>query len=184
MPDLHLQVGSFYEQLKEFCLTYPLQLDINEDNFLAHHPQARVRALSWKEPFATLMLYPYDKNETRKWHAKYKGWILMCRSKIAYDDAALLEIAGEKQYHRIVSLANEDNRFYSNKNEGQAMAIGRLVNSRPMKEEDADKCFVQYNRNLFVHEYEGVRSIEPFYWKGVQGFKKLYLSEIKKIIIR
>ena len=84
---------------------------------------------------------------------------------------------------------------------GQAIAVGKLVTSRPMTKADEDACFVEYRdpwyepvlkngeqigtrkKQLFCHIYEDVHAIEPFDWKGSQGWRALTWRENKKIII-
>lgn len=51
-----------------------------------------IRALSWKEPYASLMLH--GKIETRPWSTKYRGLVLVCASQKPYTEAELMGIAG------------------------------------------------------------------------------------------
>jgi len=67
------------------------------------------------------------------------------------------------------------------KSAGNAIAIGRLVNCRPMNPEDEDKCFVQYHPDLYCHIYENVKAIKPFPWKGMQGWTILTSEQIRQI---
>lgn len=50
--------------------------------FTEKYPGADIRALSTKQPYASLMLH--GKVETRTWDSKYLGWVLICASKQAY----------------------------------------------------------------------------------------------------
>lgn len=138
----------------------------------------QIRALSWKEPFATLMLH--GKIETRTWATSYRGLILICASKQPYAIKVIKSICGERQFARITELfekLNIDVSFTC----GQAIAVGRLVDCRPMKKEDEDKCFVEYYSDLYCHIYEDVKPIKPFSWKGVQGWKIVEQDIISKI---
>jgi len=143
---------------------------------IASHP-LKILALSWKEPFASLMLH--GKIETRTWKTNYRGLVLICASKIRYGKETLFKIAGNRQVFRM--LETLDSTPYQNFN-GKAIAIGRLIDCRPMTESDEDKCFVKYNPDLYCHVYEDVRAIEPFDWKGSQGWSKVteeYKQKIK-----
>lgn len=137
--------------------------------------EEEIRALSWKEPFGSLMLH--DKIETRVWPTKYRGKVLICTSKMAYSINAVNSIAGTKQSKRIAYLIKSRFRF------GMAIAIGDLIDCRRMKSEDEDKCFVQFNPELWCHVYANVKKIQPFPWKGSQGWRTLTPEIKSKIII-
>lgn len=135
-----------------------------------------IRALSWKQPFAELMLH--GKIETRVWDTKYRGLVLICSSKVGFYTDELRRISGVNQMIRMLDIPIAESALDVF---GKAIAIGRLVDSRPMLDTDQDKCFVKYNSNLFCHVYENVIPIVPFDWKGSQGWKKLTLDEKLKI---
>lgn len=143
-------------------------------------PDQKLLALSWKQPYAELMLH--GKIETRTWNTNYRGWVLICTSLKAYTWQSVQNISGEKQYQRMRNILLP--YFYQNliAYQGYAVAIGRLVDCRPMKPEDEDRCFVQYHLDLFCHIYENVQAIESFPWKGSQGWREV-LEVIKKSII-
>lgn len=145
-----------------------------------------VKALSWKEPFATLMLH--GKIETRTWSTSYRGLVLICSTQSPYKAVDLIEICGEEQLKRInPELLRKNHKFSTC---GQAIALGFLAGCRPMVKEDEDKCFVKYRepeinngkiKRLYCHIYNYVQAIEPMSFKGVQGWKSLTDDEIKKI---
>lgn len=157
----------------------------------------KILALSWKAPYAQLMLR--GKIETRTWPAKYRGWVLICCSKLPYNLQMLNDISGPVQFGRIansnVSVLNFHNQL------GFAIAIGKLVDCRPMAQEDENVCFVQYKepwvvtktlvsgkvkqtkKQLWCHVYEDVTAIAPFPFTGGQGWKGLTKSQINKIKI-
>jgi hypothetical protein len=139
-------------------------------------PANKLLALSWKQPFASLMLH--GKIETRKWATNYRGWVLICATKVPYHIEQLFEIAGPIQYDRIWATLDPDEQ-----EDGVALAIGRLVDCRPMSPVDEDKCFVQYYPGLFCHTYEDVSPIVPMPWKGSQGWKEVPW-EIKGLITK
>ena len=157
---------------------------------------AKLMALSWKEPYATLMLH--GKIETRTWATNYRGPVLLCASKTGYARKKLNEIAGEEQLQRLHALLWD---MPMNHFDGCAFAIGRLVGCRPMVKADENKCFVQYRepwtevrrcvkefsgltnveKRLWLHVYQDVRPIEPFTWKGAQGWKTVSQEIIDNI---
>ncbi len=118
-------------------------------------PDQKLLALSWKQPYAELMLH--GKYETRTWNANYRGWVLICASLKSYYTEQLTRMG------KYLSIKNPNY-------EGRAIAIGRLIDCRPMKPEDEDKAFVLYSPDRFVHIYDPVIPIEPFPWKGKQGW--------------
>ena len=144
-------------------------------------------ALSWKAPYAQLMLR--GKIETRTWPTNYRGWVLICCSKAPYSASGILEIAGENQFNRILnhhpSVLNYQHDL------GHAIAIGRLSDCRPMKLTDENAAFVAYKepwvenkvnitgadktkeKQLWCHIYTHIIPINPFPFKGAQGFKWL-----------
>ncbi len=135
----------------------------------------KMLALSWKQPFATAMLH--GKIETRTWNTNYRGLVLICASKLPYINKVILNITGERQYIRLMEL------FFGGLVLGQAIAVGRLVDCRPMQLADEDKCFVKYHSDLFCHIYEEVQAIKPFAWKGSQGWKIVEQSIVDAIEI-
>ena len=145
-----------------------------------------MKALTWKEPYTSLMLC--GKIETRTWKTNYRGPVLICASKKSYIYNDVAKISGPYQYDRIMKAFNSDRRTpyfgtYNNwsKNNGFAIAIGNLVDCRPMKPTDEDDCFVTYHPDLWCHIYEDVRAIVPIPFKGKQGWSKVDSSIIKQL---
>jgi len=140
-------------------------------SFLVKTPQLiieLIRALWWKQPFGSLMLH--DKIETRTWYTSYRGLVLICTSKASYSQQTVESISGPVQFKRLINeLKNDETLDF----EGYAIAVGRLVDCRPMVKADEDKTFVAYNPDLYCHIYEDVTPIKPFEIKGCQGWKKL-----------
>ena len=153
-----------------------------------------MRALSWREPFATLMLH--DKIETRTWNTNYRGLVLICVSKKPYGDIDMENISGHRQTMRII---NELKPYDIYTNLGNAIAVGELVYCRPMTLADDDACFVQYRlpweeerkrkdgnikiikKQLYCHIYKNVRPIEPIPFKGKQGWSPVSLELEKSL---
>lgn len=127
-----------------------------------------IRALSWKEPFASLMLH--GKIETRTWATKYRGLVLICASKKGYTEGDLIAISGESGAQRILHFLRD---YSISEQSGVAIAIGRLVDCRKMKPEDEEKTFVKYRSELWCHVYDQVTPISPLGWIGSQGWGKV-----------
>ena len=127
-----------------------------------------IRALTWKEPFGTLMLH--GKIETRKWATSFRGDVLISCGKTPYNDWQLLEICGLDQLERMTKIIQPGSKMI---NCGYAVAVGTLVNCRMMTRADEDDCFVQYRQGLWCHIYDNIRPIAPMPYKGQQGWKKL-----------
>lgn len=123
-----------------------------------------VYALSWRQPYASLMLH--GKIETRTWNTHYRGYVLICATKVPYNDDQLRFISGNHTT-RINKLIGDNIPL------GMAIAVGQIVDCRPMVPEDEAKCFVKYYPGLYCHIYDRVLPIEPFTWKGNQGWKLL-----------
>jgi len=136
----------------------------------------KILGLSWKQPFANLMLH--GKIETRTWKTNYRGLVLICSCKKAYSQKEILECSGYIQYQIILNtLKGEEIKL------GYAIAVGRLVDCRPMLPNDENLCFTKYNPKLWCHIYKDVKKIDPFLLKGKLGWINVdnYISKIKYI---
>lgn len=134
-----------------------------------------MRALSWKQPYASLMLH--GKIETRTWKTDYRGPVLICASQKCYNFNQILEISGKDLTDRAMVII-QSYEF------GKAIAVGNLVGCRPMTKVDEDATFVSFREGLFCHVYENVREIEPFPWKGKQGWSTVPQEIIDKIVFK
>jgi hypothetical protein len=141
-----------------------------------------IRALWWNQPFASLMLPPYYKDETRKRKTNVRGKVLICACKRPFSIDEIGVITGNEQYRRIVSSGLSGHAFHR-ENLGQAIGIGNLVDCYPMTKEHEDKCYVQYKPGLWVWKFEDVKRIEPFSIPGKQGWAILDEETKEKIKI-
>jgi hypothetical protein len=147
---------------------------------------APLRALSWKEPYATMMLH--GKIETRSWPTKVRGLVLICASQQRYTPEKIDNISNYRQrtsmtwkIGKVGSFAFiNDSMFHL----GHAIAIGRLIDCRLMEPEDQDKTYVYWRPDLWCHIYEEVTAIEPFPWKGAQKWSIVSPEVIKQIKFR
>lgn len=133
-----------------------------------------MKALTWKQPYAAMMLFGKEL-ETRLWDTKYRGRVLITSSQKPYKDEEILQISGP--YYDAITEGLEGVRPEVLKN-GFAIGIGDLVDSRPMTEGDEFRAFIEYNPNLWVHEYENVKRLsKPVPWKGAQRWKNISLED-------
>lgn len=158
---------------------------------------SEVRALSWRQPYAELMLH--GKIETRGWATKYRGLVLICASKHEYNYDEITAITGKNALYEIIhffKLSPLPVKFLN----GHAIAIARLVDCRPMTAEDEFWTVVKYKKpwvnticrgkhkqykmveqQLYCHIYEDVTAIAPIPWIGTQRWKKVG-DEVKKAV--
>jgi len=129
-------------------------------------PDQELRALSLYNPYAGLMLH--NKIETRPRPTNVRGWVLIASCKLWYAQEAALKISGQHQFDRITQIIadSKSNEFI----DGSAIAIGNLVDCRPMETWDEDACFVQHRPGLYCWVFTDVRPMIPFKWSGKQGW--------------
>lgn len=136
--------------------------------------EKQIKALSWRQPYASLMLPPANKIETRVWDTKYRGLVLICCSQAPYSQNVVEHVSSEtpdewvKQGHLPANW-----KFLS----GYAIAVGELVDCIQAKNATLDqlqKTFVTTrDPYMWLHIYENVRPIKPFPFKGAQRWTKL-----------
>lgn len=143
---------------------------------MVNRKEIELRVLTWRQPYATLMLPPFNKIETRTWQTKYRGWVAIHAAKTVYSTSQLKEIAGN-QYERLMDTIT-DHDFHK----GSIIAVGYLTDCRRMLPEDADKSFVEYRPHLWCHIYEKVIEINPIPFKGQQGWARMTQGFIRENI--
>ena len=100
-----------------------------------------MKAISLKQPWASLVADGKKTIETRKWPTKYRGDILIVSSKKPTDKG----------------LA------------GMALAIVEIVNCRPMTKDDETAACVEIYPKAWAWELKNIRKIKPFAVKGRLG---------------
>lgn len=139
-----------------------------------------VRALWWKQPYASAMLL--GKIETRTWPTKVRGKVLICASVNSYAFKETQTISGKMFPFLVTEMVFSQIPKDIIDLCGHAIAIGDLVDCRPMVKEDERQTYVQYREGLWCHIYENVQAIEPFPLKGAQGWR--ILTEEQKELIK
>ena len=139
-----------------------------------------MRALWWKQPYAAAMLL--GKIETRTWPTKVRGKVLICASAKGYNNKEVKDISGVVYPYLVYDMFVSDIPTELMDLTGHAIAIGDLVDCRPMQKQDECQTYVQYREGLWCHVYENVQAIEPFPLKGAQGWR--ILTEEQKGMIK
>lgn len=120
------------------------------------------------------------KIETRKWSTNYRGLVLICAGKSLYDHKQVAEMSGADALQRMNKVIRENN---ASRSPGRAIAVGELIDCIPMENTPVNEAaaWVKYQEGLFLHIYSNVRPIEPFDFKGAQGWKNLTSDDVAKI---
>lgn len=124
-------------------------------------PSDKVKAISVKQPWASMIARGQKNIETRTWSTKYRGEIYIASSKKA-DMVAMLDLSG-------AGVINSRDPMP----QGFALCVANLVDCRPMTEEDeaAACCKVYPEASSWV--LENIRKITPFPVKGQLGIYEI-----------
>lgn len=142
-----------------------------------HEP---LRALSWNQPFAELMLH--GKQETRERESNVRGWVLICAAQKPYTGLKVQNICGDRQAIRVSAMELKHMAQFDVL--GHAIGIGYIYNSRPMTKHDEDLTFVKYVPGKWVWEFKQVHRIKPIPFTGKQGWSFVKDFEtLNKIVI-
>lgn len=96
-----------------------------------------MKALSIKEPWASLILAGKKTIETRTWKTKYRGKVLLCASKNPKSDIS-----------------------------GKAFATAEIVDCREMTEKDFVKALCPIYPGAYSWVLSNIKKIKPFPVKG------------------
>ncbi|MCK4783342.1 MAG: ASCH domain-containing protein [Desulfobacteraceae bacterium] len=108
-----------------------------------------MKALSIKQPYASLIAIGKKTIETRTWATNYRGKLLIVSSKKPVEKG--IQYSG---------LFNMGLRF------GMAIAVVNLIDCRHMKSGDTKKARCPYCPELYSWVLSSVKKIEPFPVKG------------------
>lgn len=142
---------------------------------------SEVRLITLNEPFASLMAY-HGKQETRSRNTKVRGLVCIHAAKVPFDNIKLRKLCNPLLLKIIDNLVP-----YRRTNSSKVIAIGYLVGTKFMGDhpnfngEIEHKCYVNYNPDLWIWEFEDMTPIEPIPFKGSQGWSIL-TSEQKALI--
>lgn len=123
-----------------------------------------VRALSWYQPYASLMLH--GKQETRRYDTKVRGWVLICSCAKWWPSEIVNDISGLEQCARITEVIKAYPQHFLYGLTSKAIAIGYLYGARKMREDtdDENETFVAWRPNMWIWEFSNVHPINPFAW--------------------
>jgi hypothetical protein len=110
-----------------------------------------MKAISIKQPWANRIASGEKTIETRTWTTDYRGELLICSSRSPEIRPA-----------------------------GYALAIARLVDSRPMRKEDEDQACCPFEEGLFSLVLKDIRKIKAFPVKGKLGLFDVELMVLAK----
>ena len=111
-----------------------------------------MKAISIKQPYASLISLDNKRIETRSWPTKYRGDLLIVSSK--QPDVAAMEHFGFEKKNLLF---------------GQALCIAELVDCRPMTKDDEKAARCSLYDGAWAWVLDNIRPIEPFPVKGQLG---------------
>lgn len=114
-----------------------------------------MKALSVKQPWATLIANGKKTIETRKWKTNYRGKILICSSKA------------------------KDRWYYGGDYPlGVAMCVAELVDVRPFTKKDVENAHCEFYEDAWAWELDNVVRVEPIPVKGQLGIFNVDLGRL------
>ena len=111
-----------------------------------------MKAISLKQPWASLVAEKRKTIETRRWATKYRGDVIIVSS-----------------------------RFPKIKPAGYALAVARIADCRPMKKSDERRACCKIYKNAKAWLLEDIRRIKPFPVKGTLGLYDMNIPKGKII---
>lgn len=128
-----------------------------------------IKALCWKQPFASLMLPPHNKIETRTRAVNYRGLVLIVATAEPYADHELVQLCGGEQALMLeLKIAGHDG--YMN---GCAIGIGILTDCRELLPTDKTYLHPESHEGRKAWVFENVFPIEPIPMVGFQGWRNV-----------
>lgn len=138
-----------------------------------------IKALCWKQPFATLMLskrgnFLGDKIETRTRPVRYNGLVLIVTTANEYSDKQLISICGGE----LALKVQLDVAAHTGWCNGHAIAIGHLWKCQRIEDlTEAEKQLTYIRPELWHDRYawhfKNVFPIEPIAMRGFQGWRNV-----------
>ena len=113
----------------------------------------KIKAISVRQPWASMIAADDKTIKTRTWYTKYRGELLICSTK-----TPLCRTLSGLPY-------------------GKALAIVNLADCRPMVVLDEKAARCQWYDGAFAWVLEDIRAIEPFDVKGQLGIYEIEVNE-------
>jgi len=138
-----------------------------------------IKALCWKQPFASLMLEPHCKVETRPRRIAYRGLVLIVATASPYKDHELVQLCGgEQALMNELRVAGHDG--YVN---GAAIGIGLLWKCCKIQDDDQTYIDPAHHVGRFAWHFKDVFAIEPIPLKGFQGWRNVHQELRNQIVL-
>lgn len=118
-----------------------------------------MKAISIKQPWASFIVMGKKTIETRTWKTNYRGDLLIVSSKT---------MDKNYPYPNFLSLGFPL---------GQALAIVKLIDCRPMRKEDEEFAMCSCELGRYAWILSDIRKIKPFPVKGQLGLYEVELRE-------
>lgn len=148
-------------------LTGPFECSPSFDACSTLEPMVQtLKALTIKQPFASLVVWGEKTLEIRTWKTNYRGRLLICAGKSPH--VGKLFVPGTD-----VLIPDASVFFRKNKDvfpQGVAVGIVELVDCRPMTKEDELAARIPYIPGSFAWVFRNPIEVVPFDVKGKLGF--------------
>lgn len=133
------------------------------------------------QPFPNLITMKLKTCETRFYHRKFRGDLLICAAKKIMPLPELKKVMTVEQYNRFVEIKRKTSYNIFGPI-GVAMCVVNVIDWRPMnKIEDLQNTFVSYDILRWVAVLDNIRPIVTFNLKGRQGIFPLSKDEQSQI---
>ncbi len=127
--------------------------------------QKAFKALTVKQPFASLILMGKKKYEIRSWQTKYRGQLVICAAQKFHEGNVWISDKKNIAVDDFVKIFTPQIKFPLQ----CILALAELVDCRLMKPSDCPKSMTAFSPNLFCWHLENVTPLETQHIRGVPG---------------
>ncbi len=134
-----------------------------------------MKAISIRQPFASLIADRQKTIETRTWFTNYRGEILICAAQNLHTGYVYMLNEDTCEYEDVLAhvIAMRQTGVDMPKKAlnytSCAIAIANLIDVRKMIVDDEPEAFCRIYDGAWAWVFDNVRRIEPFYVKGSMG---------------
>lgn len=142
-------------------------------------PDTPIKIVIFNEPTASLMLR--GRLDIKNFNTAYRGYVLITVAKNPRGMTSVYSTYGHDNVIRMAAALKPTpiQTVIGSRYLGKAIAIGKLVDCRPMEPADSIRSFIDYEKHLYAHEYEEVIPIEP-----IEITQRTMLSDVSKSVRR
>lgn len=133
-----------------------------------------MKALSIRQPFASLILTGKKTIETRNWATKYRGPLLICSGTSIHNGIVFED--GNAKSAAFYAKANDMWDWHLR---GVSLCVVDLINCREMAPSDCEEAYCIWYPRAFAWELENVRPVQK---RVVAGKLRLFDVPDEKII--